>query len=164
MWRGAHNGWSPHTGPPRWRGHRRPARQQGVEAPVGVAQVRKGENAGQGGTSGATEGWQTRRGTVAFWGSAMSCGGRQRWWSAPRALVNGGEVRSGGNLGRKPRGSRAHHEAELVAMAAPKPADWHGVRCPRQASRACGANERVTVLELGRRARKRGKWGSSQRF
>jgi hypothetical protein len=57
-------------------------------------------------------------------GSEVSCGGRRRWWSAPGALVNGGEVRSGGNLGGKTWGGGAHREAEVAAMAAPN--RWSG--------------------------------------
>jgi hypothetical protein len=32
-------------------------------------------------------------------GSEMSYDGQRRWWPVPGALVSGGEVRSGGNLG-----------------------------------------------------------------
>jgi hypothetical protein len=88
---------------------------------------------------GATEGWRRWRGTMAFWGSAMRCGGRRRWWPAPGALVNVGEVRSGRNLGGKTWGGGAHREAEVAAMVAPKQAEWRGVRCSRRASRPCSA-------------------------
>jgi hypothetical protein len=67
----------------------------------------------------------------------MSCGGRRRWWLVPGALVNGGEVMSGGNLGGKARGGGAHREAEVAAMSTPKPTEWRGVWCPIRASRAC---------------------------
>jgi hypothetical protein len=82
-----------------------------------------------------TEGWRRRRGTAAFRGSAMSCGSWWRWWSAPGALVNREEVRSGRNL----EGKNPGREAKVAAMAAPKPVEWRGVRCPRRASRACSA-------------------------
>jgi hypothetical protein len=101
-------------GPPRWRGRWCPIGRQGVEAPAEVAQARKGESVRQGGTDGDAPRWR-RDGGVAEAArdsgvprSAVSCGGRRRWWPAPGALVNGGEVRSGGNLGTKPG------EAELT--------------------------------------------------
>jgi hypothetical protein len=81
---------------------------------MGVAQARKGKNAGLGGTDGDAPRRQRDRGVVEVArdrgvpGSVVSCGGRRRWWPAPGALVNGGEVRSGGNLGTKPG------EAELT--------------------------------------------------
>jgi hypothetical protein len=88
----------------------------------------------------------------------MSCGSRQRWWPTPRAPLNRGEVRSGGNLGRKPR------EAELTVRLR-----WRQWRLPNRRSGAVsGARDRprelaaragrVAVLELGRRARKIGEW------
>jgi hypothetical protein len=134
---------------------RRPTGRQGVVAPAGVAQARQGENAWQGGTGGDAL-RQRRDGGVAeaardsgVLGSAVSSGGRRRWWSVPGALVTGGEVRSGGNLGGKTGGGGAHREAEVAAMAAPN----------RRSGAASGAREephelamhagRVRMLELG---------------
>jgi hypothetical protein len=93
---------------------------------MGVAQARKGKNAGLGGTDGDAPRRQRDRGVVEVArdrgvpGSVVSCGGRRRWWPAPGALVNGGEVRSRGNGGSQS-------------------AEWHDVRCLRGASRACSA-------------------------
>jgi hypothetical protein len=53
-------------------------------------------------------GWRRWRRTAA-----VSSDGQWRWWPASGALVTGGEVRSGGNLGGKTRGGGAHREAEV---------------------------------------------------
>jgi hypothetical protein len=45
-------------------------------------------------------------------------------------------------FGWKPGGDGAHREAEVAAMAALKLLEWRGVRCPRQASRACNASRK----------------------
>jgi hypothetical protein len=122
---GARTGWSLRTGPLQWRDRRRPARRQGVEAPAGVAQARKGGNVGKGGTGGDTpRRWCNGGVAEASWdssvpGSAVNCGCQRRWWLVPGALVNRGEVRNGGNLGGNTQGSGAHREAEVATMAAP---------------------------------------------
>jgi hypothetical protein len=70
----------------------------------------------------------------------------------PATPVHRREVRRRGKLGGKPGGGGAHREAEVVAMAAPNPAGWHGVWCPRPVTRACARGKRgVAVLELGRK-------------
>jgi hypothetical protein len=45
-------------------------------------------------------------------------------------------------FGWKPGGDGAHREAEVAAMAALNLLEWRGVRCPRQASRACNASRK----------------------
>jgi hypothetical protein len=80
------------------------------------------------------------------------------------ALVNVGEVRSGRNLGGKTWGGGAHREAEVAAMVAPKQAECVASDA-RDGTRDLAARAgRVTVLELGRRARKGGQWGGGRRL
>jgi hypothetical protein len=146
-----------------------PSGRQGVQAPAWVAQARQGESAGQGGLNGDAP-RQRRDGGVAeaardsnVLGSAVSSGGRWRWWPVPRALVTEGEVRSRGNLDGKTQGGGAHREAEVAAMVGPN----------RRSGAASSAREgphelamhagRVRMLELGRRAWRGGHWGGGRR-
>jgi hypothetical protein len=68
----------------------------------------------------------------------------------PETPVHRREVRRRGKLGGKPGGGGAHREVEVVAMAAPNPAAWRGVWCPRPVTRSCGTERGVAMIELGR--------------
>jgi hypothetical protein len=128
-------------GPLRWRGRRRLAGRQCVEALVGVAQARKGENAGQGGIGGDAPRRRHDRGVAEVtWESGVPGVSDEPRWSAE---VVGGAWSTGKWRGseeqkkfrrKKTRGGRARREAEVAVMAAPKLAEWHGVWCPRRAS------------------------------
>jgi hypothetical protein len=90
----------------------------------------------------------------------MSCGGRRRWWLAPGALVNCGKS------GAEEIWAEKLGEAELTVR--PRWQQWRlpnwesGVKSsardePHDLTARAG---RVMVLEVGRRARKGGPWGS----
>jgi hypothetical protein len=79
----------------------------------------------------------------------------------PETPVHRREVRRRGKLGGKPGGGGAHREAEVVAMAAPNPAGWHGVWCPRLVTRACARGKRGGG---GARARTKGERGGGRRL
>jgi hypothetical protein len=76
----------------------------------------------------------------AAWDSSIPGVGDELRWSAEVVASAWSTGKQRGSEERrkfgqkKPRGDGAHHEAEVAAMAAPKPVEWHGVRCPRRAS------------------------------
>jgi hypothetical protein len=116
---GACTGWSPRTGP---RGGATPASNRATRCggtSGGSSSATRGKCLARWYRRGCTEAAARRRGGGGDAGQRRSGVSGQQWWSVPGALVTGGEVRSGGNLGGKTRGGGAHREAEVAAMAAP---------------------------------------------
>jgi hypothetical protein len=118
--------------PPRWRGRRRLVGRQGVEAPVGVAQAQKRENAGQGGTGGDTWRWRRNGGVAEVMRDSGVTGVRDELrWSA--------EVVAGAWSTGKRRGSEEwrkfgwKHLGEAELIVRPR---WRHWRLPNRRSGA----------------------------
>jgi hypothetical protein len=122
------------AGPPRWRGRRRPAGRQGVEALAGVAQVQQGKSTGQEGyRRGRTEVAVRRRGGGGSAGQRCSGVDGKRLWSAKVVVDAWSSGKRRGSEERRQFGWEKPGEAELTVR--PRWQQWRlsidGVaRCP----------------------------------